>query len=290
MRDQGRRKNAKTSTATGIHGTWVPTAKELVLFVISVCIGVWASLSGSPHPAVAACSLTAAALVGTWFLLRSIGVRAWVKRSLLVVVCFSGTAYTFHEYHRVIQVPPSAEQIATEIKKYLPTPVGVAVVPPTPEIVLTPTSRARRRPLPPKASSGIPPTSPPATGLQEPPLVTSVRIVHERRIEAEEPELPYGLEVTLQTDRLVEPVAFAFHCSGPIGKARGFFQGYNTYQMSVQRVAGAELDWFVVEWQSPAFTPANNIIVTFFSKTDIRVIDFRRFEYAFPLPDRLRFR
>lgn len=116
----------------------------------------------------------------------------------------------------------------------------------------------------------------------EPPVLTGIRIASQRRIPSDDPKLPYGLEVVIQTDTNIEPVAIALICSGAIGKADAGFSNGGAYTMRKQGFAQGRQDVLLVEWKTPAWTPQDSIVVNLFSEASIEALSVSRFNYAWP--------
>ncbi len=115
------------------------------------------------------------------------------------------------------------------------------------------------------------------------PNLASIRIASQKQIVSTESQFPYGLEVILQTDTVIEPVAFEIEFSGEIKKGQAFFQGYNIYILSSYGVTKQHPNSFTFVWQSPAFTPAKPITINVFSKSYVKAIEFRKIEFQYPL-------
>lgn len=115
-----------------------------------------------------------------------------------------------------------------------------------------------------------------------PPLLANVRIASQKTIVSTNRDFPYALEVILQTDTNIEPVAFAIECNGDIGSANaGFTQG-GVYSQVKSGTLNNKANMFGFEWESPAFTPDKPIEITIFSKTYIRVTKLERLQYSWP--------
>jgi hypothetical protein len=114
------------------------------------------------------------------------------------------------------------------------------------------------------------------------PVVTGIRVASQKRIPSDDPKLPYGLEVVIQTDADIEPVAIAVICDGVIGKGSGGFSQGGVYTMSKQGLAVGHENVFIAEWKSPAWTPQEPIVVRLFSEGPIRATSVTRINYAWP--------
>ena len=102
------------------------------------------------------------------------------------------------------------------------------------------------------------------------PVLVGVRFT-EARIPSTNPEAPYGKQVTIQTDRRIEPVAMIIKCNGPIssGSANA---GNGTYTNVTTGPVAGDATMFLIAWQSPAFLPETPIIATLFSKENVKVV------------------
>jgi hypothetical protein len=113
------------------------------------------------------------------------------------------------------------------------------------------------------------------------PILTGIRIASQKRIPSDDSELPYGLEVVVQTDADISPVAVGLLCDGPIGKGDAAFANIETYIKKKEGRAGRK-DAFLAEWESPAWTPAAPIVFHVYSATPINATEIRRFTYSWP--------
>jgi hypothetical protein len=126
------------------------------------------------------------------------------------------------------------------------------------------------------------PRAPESTPRPEPPILTGIRIASQKRIPSDDPKLPYGLEVVIQTDADIEPVAIAVICSGAIGKGNAGFSNGGAYTMSKQGLANGHPEVYLAEWKSPVWTPRDPIVVQLFSEDAIRALSVSRMNYAWP--------
>jgi hypothetical protein len=102
-----------------------------------------------------------------------------------------------------------------------------------------------------------------------PAVVEHVRIV-QRRAASDDPNAPYGLQVVMQTDVTMQPVAFKVECDHEITQAKAFIVGEGLY-MSVGTAYSSDRRAFMFSWKYPPFTPSSSLIVNLLSKDDIRV-------------------
>jgi len=112
------------------------------------------------------------------------------------------------------------------------------------------------------------------------PNLASIRIASQKQIPSTDPRLPYGLEVILQTDTTIQPVAFTIEFSGAIGKADASPVGINIGGLvSIQifgKYTSVSNKQFLFGWDLPKFTSDNPIKVIVFSETSIRAIRFQK--------------
>jgi hypothetical protein len=114
------------------------------------------------------------------------------------------------------------------------------------------------------------------------PILTGIRMASQKRIPSDDPKLPYGLEVVIQTDADIEPVAIAVICDGVIGKGSGGFSQGGAYTMTKQGLAEGHENVFIAEWKSPAWTPQEPIVVRLFSERPIKATSATRINYVWP--------
>ncbi len=114
------------------------------------------------------------------------------------------------------------------------------------------------------------------------PNLASIRIASQKQIHSIDSNLPYGLEVILQTDTDIEPMAFAVEFSGEIGKGDAGFTSGGSYMQTKYGIAQGHPNVFIFEWKSPAFTPDTPIKVSVFSKSYIKAIKFYEIKYVWP--------
>ena len=107
------------------------------------------------------------------------------------------------------------------------------------------------------------------TGLHAKPSanLASIRIASQKQISSTVPGLPYALEVIIQTDKMIEPVAFIVEFDGPIGNGNVFISGGGVRTEGAQGVMGEKATMYGFEWRSPPFTPDRTITVEVLSKT-----------------------
>jgi hypothetical protein len=118
----------------------------------------------------------------------------------------------------------------------------------------------------------------PTSTVQPPPVpmpnLASIRIASQKQIISTDPQLPYGLEVVLQTDKSIEHVAFAIEFTGTVSSGFADLSPGGVYIDSRRR----GIYWkkypnlFGFSWTSPAFTPDEIISVKVYSKEYIRAL------------------
>jgi hypothetical protein len=136
---------------------------------------------------------------------------------------------------------------------------------------------------PPKAPEEPSPAEPkPRKEIAQQPIVARIRIASQQTVVSTNPGLPYGLEVIVQTDQAIQPVAFVFECDGEIGEGRGGLVSGGVYSLASIGIIKDHPNWFVVKWSSPPFLPGTPIRLTLFSKTLIRATKLKQIDYTFP--------
>jgi hypothetical protein len=127
------------------------------------------------------------------------------------------------------------------------------------------------------------PATPQATpGTAAPPILVGIRIASQKRIPSDDAKLAYGLEVVVQTDIDIEPVAIAVVCDGQIGNAHGGFASGGVYTQEKFGLADGHPNVFLVEWKSPTWTPKEPIVFSLFSEKPIRATSVQRVNYVWP--------
>ena len=120
-------------------------------------------------------------------------------------------------------------------------------------------------------------TNPPGAAPAVPaPILTGIRIAAQKRIASDDPELPFGLEVVIQTDVDIIPVRLAIVCDGPIGKGTAILEGGGIFTRPHQGIAEGHENIFITKWDSPAWTPQKSIVARLFSKSAIRAVQLSR--------------
>jgi hypothetical protein len=113
------------------------------------------------------------------------------------------------------------------------------------------------------------------------PNLASIRIASQKQIVSDDPQLPYGLEVILQTDTPIEPVAFEIEFNGEIGEGKAGFVSSGIYQFK-KRPTIKNGNILNFGWESPAFTPDKPIKIIVFSKNYVKAIKYHKLQYTWP--------
>lgn len=121
---------------------------------------------------------------------------------------------------------------------------------------------------------------------REPLILDDLLVATETRVvPGESHELPYGLQVVMQTRSPIEPVAFVVETDRDIGSGHAIqFNGgeYLLYKRTKQGIPLNHPNWFAFEWETPAFTPNAPIIVSLSSKTPITLARLYKVGYEWP--------
>jgi hypothetical protein len=137
-----------------------------------------------------------------------------------------------------------------------------------------------------RTCSICPPHSPISGGLQPAqthlPIVGGVRVASQKTVLSTNPKYPYALEVILQTDATIQPVAIGLDCDGRIGDASAGPINGGMIVQSKQGYQDNEQTKFVFEWNSPAFAPETPIRALLYSTSYIQVTDLRVLIYSWP--------
>lgn len=150
----------------------------------------------------------------------------------------------------------------------------IRIVPPVPPAVIVPQVPQ------PKKKQQLPPNS--GRNQSAPPVLTGIRIASQERIPSDDPKLSYGLEVVIQTDADIAPVALALICDGNIGKGDAGFANGGAFIQTKEGLAAGHSNVFIAEWSWPAWTPQSPVVFHIFSETPLRATEIRRINYAWP--------
>jgi hypothetical protein len=128
--------------------------------------------------------------------------------------------------------------------------------------------------VPPKVEK---PPPPPQQPQLPPPIVEHIKYI-QRRAPSNKPEFPYGLQIIVQTDITLQPVALAIECDGEINEF-GFFMGGQMVYMSVYKgIIGSKNNIAILKFAFPPVTPETPLVITILSKTDVRVKGIKRLQ------------
>jgi hypothetical protein len=96
-----------------------------------------------------------------------------------------------------------------------------------------------------------------------------VRII-QRRAASDDPDAPFGLQVVIQTDVMMQPVAFRVECDHEIKDGKAFIVGEGAYTMFATALS-EDKKAFLFSFHSPPLTPDASLVVSLQSKYDVRV-------------------
>jgi hypothetical protein len=115
-----------------------------------------------------------------------------------------------------------------------------------------------------------------ATGPQLPPALVQHLTFTQRRAPSSDPSLPYGLQVIIQTNINIQPVGFAFACTGEVGDVKFFIAGQSAYLSVATGISGEKKNIAFVKFAFPSLAPETPLVVTLLSKEDIRVTEVQQ--------------
>jgi len=104
----------------------------------------------------------------------------------------------------------------------------------------------------------------------EPAVVENIRIV-QHRAASDDQNAPYGLQVLMQTNIVVQPVAFSISCDRAITEAKVFIVGEGVYTMFAKKFSD-DRKTFMFSFHSPPFRPESSLVVALQSKEDLHVV------------------
>ena len=104
--------------------------------------------------------------------------------------------------------------------------------------------------------------------IQQNPIIENTQIIQKPTI-SNKPNLPYGLQVIIQSNITIQPTGFGLQCDGEIGDFGFFIAGQGAYLNVHEGHKGNTLEF---GFSYPPLTPENSLVVTIFSKTQIKVI------------------
>ncbi len=112
-----------------------------------------------------------------------------------------------------------------------------------------------------------------------------IRLISQRRIPSDDPDYPVALQLILQTDHPIQPVAFVIQTDGIIGMGNAVFRSgreYRLYKHVKQGIPADHLNWFAFEWDLPSFTAQDSLVVTVFSREPVAIVRIDRVPYEWP--------
>jgi hypothetical protein len=136
------------------------------------------------------------------------------------------------------------------------------------------------------------PLKPPQSPKQEPkpeqepaPTVETIRVVSQESVPSDNPELPYGLKVVVQTNVAIQPVSIVFEFTGAVGKGSVSFGG-EEFIMFIKERSGPLIQYpnmFLASFESPSFGPEKAMVITVDSKERIQATGrFQKVPFRFP--------
>jgi hypothetical protein len=121
--------------------------------------------------------------------------------------------------------------------------------------------------------------APPQPPPLPPAVVEHIRIV-QRRAASSDPNAKYGLQVVMQTDTTIQPVAFRVEFDQEISNPEAFIVGEGAYTMFGTAFSN-DHKAFLFSFHTPAFTPNSSLIVAVQSKYDVRVVKVEKIQPLF---------
>jgi len=118
------------------------------------------------------------------------------------------------------------------------------------------------------AMKGKPIAARPVEPPPEIPTIENTRIV-QRNAPSDDPQFPYGLQVIIQSNIVIQPVAIALECDGNVGKVNFFIAGQTVY-MGIQTRINNNIA--TLRFNYPSLTPESSLVITLLSKSRIRVV------------------
>jgi hypothetical protein len=103
------------------------------------------------------------------------------------------------------------------------------------------------------------------------PTIENTRLV-QRNFPSSDPQFPYGLQVIIQSNIVIQPVAFALECDGEVGKVSFFIAGQAVYMNVQTGIADSNKNVAIIRFSFPPLTPENPMVVTLLSKTQVKVV------------------
>lgn len=103
------------------------------------------------------------------------------------------------------------------------------------------------------------------------PTIENTRLV-QRAAPSSDPKLPYGLQVIIQSNITVDPVAFAFQCDGEVGRVDFFIAGQGAYMNVQVGPAAQNKNIAIVRFGFPPLRPETPLVLTILSEKEIHVV------------------
>jgi hypothetical protein len=114
------------------------------------------------------------------------------------------------------------------------------------------------------------------------PTPSGIQIVSQTKIPSDDPQLPFGWEVTIETDKEISPVQLWVICNGDIGKGHGKFLNGKEFLFPTEAPMLTGLyhpDVFNIKWAKPSWKPDDPVVIQLFSKTPIRALSVTQVIY-----------
>jgi len=95
-------------------------------------------------------------------------------------------------------------------------------------------------------------------------------------------EYPFGIEVIIQTDKAIQPLALMLTCDGEIGKDANitFFRGMTFATNVGHGIVNGHPNLWLIHYDAPAFLPKDQIVVSLYSKTRINAIKVEQIPWS----------
>lgn len=103
------------------------------------------------------------------------------------------------------------------------------------------------------------------------PTIENTRIIQKTTL-SDDPQFLYGLQVIVQSNVVLQPVAIALECDEEIGKIKFFIAGQAVYMNVYTGIKEANKNVAMIRFSFPPLTPESPMVVTLLSKTKIRVV------------------
>jgi hypothetical protein len=126
------------------------------------------------------------------------------------------------------------------------------------------------------AGKSVPKQITPPPPVSVPPVVEHVRF-SSRRVASTNDATPYALQVVIQTDTTMQPVSLALETDAEISEGKFFIAG-QAVMMNMRQGLSEDKHVFLFSFGYPQFTPESPIVVTLFSKSDLRVTALKKWQ------------